>query len=88
MITPSDSPSAPSEYSAVPVSGWDIQAPQADLAGTFDAANAAAGAGALYPKSERQQQAQAVLESPQGYGEFDVTGGYHGDWPANVEPGG
>jgi len=89
MITPSDSPSAPAEYAAVPVSGFDIQAPQGDLTATFDAANALAGAGVLYGQGPRQAQTEALLNSAQGFGEFDVTAGYTGgDWPGNVEPGG
>jgi hypothetical protein len=92
MITPSDSPSAPEQYATVPVAGADIQAPQADLTGVFGAANAASGAGVLYPQSPRQAQTEALLSSPAGFGEFDVTAGYSGgggeDWPGNVEPGG
>jgi len=93
MITPSDSPSAPSEYAGVPVSGRDIQAPQADLSGVFDAANAVAGAGVLYGQGPRQAQTEALISSPQGFGEFDITAGYHAGpgqdgWPGNTEPGG
>jgi hypothetical protein len=88
MITPSDSPSAPEQYAAVPVQSADIQAPQADLTPTFDAANALSGAGVLYPRGPRQQQAEALLSSAQGFGEFDVTAGFTDGWPANVEPGG
>jgi hypothetical protein len=90
MITPSDSPSSPADYASVQVSGADIQAPQADLAGVFDAANSVAGAGVIYPQGPRQQQTEALISSPQGFGEFDITAGYSGgggeDWPANVEP--
>lgn len=92
MITPSDSASSPADYAAVPSSSFDIQAPQGDLAGTFDAANAVAGAGVLYPPGPRQAQTEALFSSPAGFGEFDITAGYSGgggeDWPANVEPGG
>ena len=91
MITPSDSPSAPSEYAGVPVSGRDIQAPQADLSGVFDAANAVAGAGVLYGQGPRQAQTEKLIASPPGYGEFNITAGYSGgggeDWPADVAPG-
>ena len=80
MITPADSPSAPADYAAVAVSGTDIQAPQADLS--------AATAGAKSAALARQPETERVLASGQGYGEFDVTGGYTGDWPANTEPGG
>lgn len=88
MITPSDSASAPEQYAAVPVQPMDIQAPQADLSATFDAASSLTGAGVLYPSGPRQAQTEALLNSAQGFGEFDVTAGYTGDWPANVEPGG
>jgi hypothetical protein len=96
-VTPHDTPSSPAGYALVTPHGrgpapYDIQAPMTDMTAEFDAANAAAGAGVLYPQSERQRQAQALLSSPQGFGEFDVDGGYHGGggdpgWPANVEPG-
>ena len=90
MITPSDSPSAPELYAAVAVSGTDIQAPQGDLSATFDAANAVAGAGVLYPAGPRQQETEKLISSPPGYGEFDITAGYSGgggeDWPGSVDP--
>lgn len=97
MITPSDSPSSPAGYASVTPHGqgpapYDLQAPQPDLSGVFDASNAVAGAGVLYAQGPRQQQAEALLSSPQGFGEFDITAGYSGgdgeDWPGNVEPGG
>jgi hypothetical protein len=88
MITPSDSASAPEQYAAVPVQPMDIQAPQGDLSAALDAAGSLAGAGVLYPHGPRQQEAEALLSSAQGYGEFDVTAGFTGDWPGNVEPGG
>lgn len=90
MITPGDSASSPEDYAGVAVQGTDIQAPQADLTGAFDAANAVAGSGVLYPQGPRQAQTEALLSSPQGYGEFDITAGYSGgggeDWPGNAEP--
>lgn len=90
MITPADSPSAPGQYAGVPVSGMDIQAPQADLSGAFDAANAVAGAGVLYPQGPRQAMTEALMQSPQGFAVegYDIDAGYHADWPNNVEPGG
>lgn len=90
MITPSDSASSPADYASVPVSGHDIQAPQADLTGAFDAANAAAGAGVLYGQSDRQRETAALIQSPQGYGAFSITSGSSGgggeDWPSSVAP--
>jgi hypothetical protein len=90
MITPADSPSSPADYAGVPVQGMDIQAPQADLAGAFDAANAVSGAGVLYAQGPRQQQTEKLIQSPPGYGEFNITAGYSGgggeDWPGDVAP--
>jgi len=93
MITPSDSPSSPADYAAVPVQQMDIQAPQADLSGVFGAANAVAGAGVLYGQGPRQAATEQLIQSPQGFGEFDITAGYHAGpgqdgWPGNTEPGG
>jgi hypothetical protein len=89
MITPSDSASSPADYAAVPVQSMNIQAPQADLSGAFDAANAVAGAGVLYPQGPRQAQAEALLSGADGP---SVTAGYCGgggeDWPSSVQPGG
>ena len=94
MITPSDSPSAPEQYAAVPVQPADIQAgnDEAAITSAFDAANALAGAGVLYPAGPRQRDTESLLGSAQGFGEFDVTAGYHAGpgqdgWPASVEPG-
>ena len=80
MITPADSPSSPADYASVAVSQMDIQAPAADLSAACDAAQSAAMA--------RQPQAAAILDSPQGSGAMNVTAGWTGDWPADVEPGG
>jgi hypothetical protein len=89
MITPSDSPASPSDFDAVTPTGtgsrpapYDIQAPQADLSGTFNASTAAGLA--------RQPETERLLASPQGYGEFSITTGSSGgggeDWPSSVEP--
>ena len=96
MITPSDSPSNPEGFASVTPhdrgpAPYDIQAPQADVSGAFNAANAVAGAGVLYPQGPRQAATEALLYSPQGAGEFDITAGYHtgpgqDGWPSNVEP--
>ena len=101
MITPSDSPSSPSGFASVTPHGrgpapYDIQAPLMDgeITAAFSEANAAGGAGVLYPMSERIAQARTLLESPQGFGlaGFDVDGGWHGGgggyWPNDVEPPG
>jgi hypothetical protein len=96
-ITPYDSTSSPEHYAAVTPLGtgpaqapYDIQAPLEDLTAIFDAANAVAGAGVLYPQGPRQAEAEAILVSPQGAGldGQDVTAGYTDRWPNNPEPGG
>lgn len=90
MITPSDSPSSPADYASVTPHGqgpapYDIQAPQADLTGAFNAANALTGAGVLYSQGPRQAATERLLTSPPGYGEFNITAGFHGgggdSWP-------
>ena len=89
-MTPSDSPSSPSGYAGVAVTGQDIQAPVPDVTGAFDAANADAGAGVLYPQSERQRETRQLLESPPGFalGGFDIDAGSAYGWPNSIEPGG
>jgi hypothetical protein len=99
QVTPASSPSSPANYAMVTPHGrgpapYDIQAmsPEPEVTAAFNTANALGGAGFLYPTSERIQQAQTLLESPQGFGSdgFDVDGGWHGggggSWPSNVEP--
>lgn len=88
MITPSDSPSAPAQYAAVPVQSLDIQAPQDDLTGLVNAAGALAGAGIVYPEGPRQMQTETLLSSPQGFASdgYDIDAGYAGTWPNDVEP--
>jgi hypothetical protein len=85
MITPGDSPAAPEQYAAVPVSGFNIQADQADqadLSGLVAAAKPEAMA--------RQPQTEALLTSDQGYGEISITAGSSGgageDWPSDISP--
>jgi hypothetical protein len=90
MITPSDTPSSPSNYAQVAVQGADIQAPLSDgeITAAFNTANDLGGAGVIYPVSERIAQAKTLLESPQGFGSggFDIDAGWHGGWPSDVEP--
>ncbi len=96
-VTPADSPSSPSDYASVTPHGrgpapYDIQAgnDEAAIAAQFSAANAAAGAGVLYPQSERQREAGQLMDSPMGFGldGFDVDAGTNCGWPNNIEPGG
>ena len=101
MITPSDSPSSPSDYAGVTPHGqgtapYDVQAGQDDLSGLVAAAGALAGAGVVYPQGPRQSMTETLLQSPQGFAVdgYDIDAGFHGGqggdagWPANVEPGG
>lgn len=92
MITPSDSASSPEHYAAVPVSGFNIQAPAdtAAVSAQFDAANADGGQGVLYPASERQAQTKALIQSDPGFagGGYDIDAGTSFGWPNNVEPAG
>lgn len=78
MITPSDSPSSPADYASVTESAVNIQAPLQDLAGPAAAAHATAMA--------RQPQSESLISSDPGYGEFDITGGWTGGWPASPDP--
>ena len=90
-MTPADQPSSPSNYAAVTPHGdgtswYDIQASQQDLTAVVTAANDLTGAGVLYPMGPRQQEARAFMESPMGYGDFDVMSGYTGSWGSVPEP--
>lgn len=95
QVTPAGGPSSPENFAAVTPHGrgpapYDIQAQMPDIAGPFADSVAVAGAGVLYPQGPRQAQAETLLSSPQGFGEYDIdagfTGGGGGSWPANVEP--
>ena len=101
MITPSDTPSSPAGYAEVTPHGqgtapYDVQAPQGDLTGIFDEANALSAAGVLYAQGPRQAMTETLMQSPAGFGldGYDIDAGYHGGaggeggWPTNVEPGG
>ena len=90
MITPRDTPSAPAEYDAVAVQDMNIQAPQTDISGAFNAANALAGSGVLYPIGPRQSMTETMLSSPQGFAVegYDIDAGFAAGWDTNVEPGG
>ena len=94
-MTPSDTPSSPSDYAGVTPHGrgpapYDIQAPMdaGSIQSAFDQANRDAGAGVLYPQSERQAATERLLQSAQGFGEFDINGGTTAGWPADVSPPG
>jgi hypothetical protein len=79
----------PSEADVTPVQSFTSE-PLPDIGPVFDQANAAAGAGVLYPLSDRQRETETLLASPQGYGAFSITGGYSGgggeNWPSDAGP--
>ena len=85
MITPADSASAPAQYSEVPVTAQDIQAPQADLSAATAAAVALSS-----PGGPRQSMTETLMQSPQGFAiaGYDIDTGFAAGWDTNVEPGG
>jgi len=94
-ITEPDTPSSPAGFAAVTPHGrgpapYDIQAPMADgeIGAAFDAANAVAGSGVLYPQGPRQAQTETLIQSPQGFGSngYDIDAGTTAGWPNDVEP--
>jgi len=94
-VTPADSPSSPAGFASVTPHGrgpapYNIQAPVPDVTGEFNAANAVAGAGVLYPQGPRQAQTEVLLSSPEGFavGGYDIDAGTTHGWPTNVEPAG
>jgi len=78
------------EASAEPVSVTLV--PEHSAPQPLTVTDAVAGAGVLYGQGPRQQQTEKLIQSPPGFGEFDITAGYSGgggeDWPSNAEPGG
>ena len=91
MITPADSPSSPSDFAGIAVQPMNIQAGNdtAAVQAALTAANDDAGAGVLYPRSERQRQTETLITSPPGFatGGYDIDAGTTCGWPNNVEPG-
>lgn len=99
-VTPAGAPSDPAGYAGVTPHGrgpapYDIQAAMPEVQAQFDAANAVAGAGVLYPMGPRQRETGVLLSSPQGFGApggYDINSGFAGEphepWPADVDPGG
>jgi hypothetical protein len=99
-VTPAGSPSNPSGYAQVTPHGrgpapYDIQAAsdEGTVQAAFDGSVAVSGAGVLYTQSPRQAAAEALLNSPPGYQDFDIYGGFSGEgatthgWPNDVGPG-
>lgn len=94
-LTPSDSPSSPSDFADVTPHGrgpapYNIQAPndEAAIAAAFDATNREMGAGVLYGQGPRQAETESLLKSPQGYADFDILSGTTAGWPADLTPPG
>jgi hypothetical protein len=94
-MTPADTPSSPSDYAAVTPHGrgpaaYDIQASldEAAITAAFDATNREMGAGFLYPQGPRQAETERLLDSPQGYADFDILSGTTAGWPADTTPPG
>jgi hypothetical protein len=96
-VTPQASPADPAGWAMVTPHGqgpapYDIQAPMDDLMGAYQSAGALNGAGIVYGQGPRQAEAEALLESPPGYGEFDILQGFSGQdatthgWPNDVRP--
>ena len=94
-ITPAASPADPAGYAMVTPHGqgpapYNIQAPMEDLSAVTSAAGELMGAGIVYGHGPRQAEAAALLNSPQGTGEMDITAGFAGggdeSWPADPSP--
>ena len=102
-VTPADSPGDSAGYAMVTPGGrgtapYDIQADngEAGITAAFDAANALAGQGVLYPRGPRQRETGVLLDSPQGFSAgggtsgYDVTAGWSGEpdesWDNNPQP--
>lgn len=66
--------------------------PLPDLGAAFQAAGTLSGAGLIYPMGPRQRDAETLMNSPQGFSAgggtsgFDMTSGWSGGWPADVQP--
>lgn len=93
-VTPAGGPSDPEGYAGVTPSGrgpaaYDISAPQdiAGITGAVSAAGALSGAGIVYPRSPRQQEAEALLTSPQGAPEMSVMSGFPDYESSDISPG-
>lgn len=76
----------PSESMMIPVQPFQSE-PLEDLAAVTEAAGAAMDAGIVYPVSDRQREARAILESPQGTGALNVLSGDGSlGFPADLMP--
>lgn len=92
-VTPADGPSDAAGWAKVTPSGagpapYDLNAPQ-DIDGitaAFNAANDLTGAGVLYPKGPRQQEAAAIMDSVQGFGAANVITGFPDYETADIMP--
>jgi hypothetical protein len=93
-VTPAASPGDPAGWAQVTPHGqgpapYDISAPQ-DIGGieaALQAASGLTGAGVLYPRGPRQDEAAALLDSAQGAGAMSVTAGFPDYESSDVNPG-
>ena len=77
MITPADTPSNAAGFNGVAVSGFDIQAPQPDVAGP--------AAQAMSDSAMRQNGAEDnILDTPAGYSTPVHLGGTAPQWTDNA----
>ena len=93
-VTPADSPGDAAGWAEVTPPGagpapYDISGPQdiTGITGAFDAANALAASGVLYPEGPRQSEAQALLDSPQGAPAMNVLAGFPDYESSDISPG-
>jgi hypothetical protein len=90
-VSPRDGPSSPAGWAQVTPHGpgpaaYDIAAPLEDLAAAVEAAGRLSGAGIVYPQGPRQAEAQALLDSGQGYGAHNVISGFPDYESADIMP--
>jgi hypothetical protein len=93
-VTPQAAPGDPAGYAGVTPHGqgpapYDISGPQ-DIGGigaAVTAAGALSGAGVLYPRGPRQDEAQALLDSAQGAGAMSVLSGFPDYESSDINPG-
>jgi hypothetical protein len=94
-VTPQDTPGDAAGWAEVTPHGrgpapYDIAGPQdiGGIAAAVEAAGHLAGAGIVYPQGPRQDEAAALLTSPQGAGAMNVTSGFPDYESSDVSPGG
>jgi len=93
-VSPHGGPSDPAGWASVTPHGatpapYDINAPQdiGGIAAAVAGAGALTGAGIVYPRGPRQDEALAILESPQGAGAMNVLTGFPDYESSDISPG-